>query len=444
VNHLTVQTLATLVLYMLTLILPFMVFLFTDRFRQQPSAGQYAILFSLAAGIGVLLFIPAISIVAATVLLALGMAWLSAKYALAGISYERELVPRRLFPGERAELTIRLRNEKILPLASLTIVDPIRPGLIRPGGSLDDVIRFSGGVEIQDNLGHALVNRTAVGPFQTVVRDYQVEVLRRGVYTLEPARLETGDLFGIFTRQAEIGPKLDIVVYPNIYKPDEIGLPLLRAVGDLAARRRAIEDPILIAGSREYQAGDALNRMHWKATARTAHLQVRQHDPSTTAQMIIVLNINTYQHLWQGIDLDRMEAAIDLAGSLAVWALDCGFAVGLRSNGVVPETERMPRIAPSASPQQSIVVLEHLARIAFSGRYLPETVLIDEARYLRGGSTIVFVTSIITTELVSILSSRALRGRVSVVYCGRFAAPVLRGVPIHLALPPARPIRAVS
>jgi hypothetical protein len=62
----------------------------------------------------------------------------------------------------------------------------------------------------------------------------------------------------------------------------------------------------------------------------------------------------------------------------------------------------------------------------------------DESRRLTAGTSLIFVTSIVTPEIIQVLSSRRLMGRTSVVYCGRFAAPVVRGVPIYLATPPAR------
>jgi len=445
VNHQFLQTLDVIVLYATFLgVAPGLIVVFTDRFRQQPSPKEYGVLFAVIVGIGVLLSLPAISIVAAVGLLVLGLARLSARYALSGTSYERELTPARLFPGDRARLMLRFANDKLLPLSWVVITDPIRHGLVRPGGALDEYIRFSGGVEVQDNLGQGLVNRTAVGPFQSVIREYEVEGLKRGVYTMEPARVVTGDLFGVFHRETEMGSPLDIVVYPKIYSPDEIPLPLRRAIGEMVVRRVLHEDPALIAGSREYQPGDPLNRMHWKSTARTMRLQVKRHDASTTAQIMIALNLNTYLHVWQGIDLERMEAAIELAGSLAVWALERGFAVGLRTNGIIAGAEAMSRIAPSASPRQPGAVLEHLARIAFSGRHSAQTVLVDESRYLSSGSTIVFVTPIITPDIIQVLTSRALKDRIAVVYCGRYAAPVIRGVPVHLVSPPERARRAAS
>jgi hypothetical protein len=171
---------------------------------------------------------------------------------------------------------------------------------------------------------------------------------------------------------------------------------------------------------------------------------VRLLDPSTTANLLIVVNLNTYQHVWQGVDLERMEQTIDAAASLAVWALDRGYATGIRANGAVNRTEQVARIAPSASPRQASIILDHLARLSFSGRFQPEQILLDEMRRLEAGTSLVFVTPVLTGSLVEILTSRRLANRVSLVYTGRLAPASVRGLPVHLMVPPEESGRAVS
>jgi uncharacterized protein (DUF58 family) len=438
------RILAQIIVYALLATIPVLWIFFTDRFRRPPSPSQYSALFAIAALAGVFLFVPSLSIVFGTALLAVGIAWVTGRVALSGVSYDRTLSPGRLFPGDDAELRIVVRNEKLLPLSWMSILDPIHFNVIRASQDLSDLLRFSGGIEIGESLGHYLVNHLAVGPYGEVVRTYSLTAIQRGVYTLGPAEVETGDLFGVFRHKASLGGRMEVIVYPRIFRPEEIGLPFRESMGEVVARRSLYEDPTLIAGSREYRRGDPLRHVHWKATARTGELQVRLNDPSTTAQLMIVLNLNTFQHVWQGVELERMEASIDVAASLALWALQKGFVVGLRSNGVVAGAEISPRVAPSANPKQEAHLLEHLARLSFSGRYSPEEILRDETRRLSDGSSLIFVTPVITPNLIEILTSRRLMGRVSVVYCGRFAAPVVRGVPIHLVVPPSAVARAVS
>jgi len=443
-SHAFSTVIADLAILFILVFLPVMWILFTDRFRHNPDPHQFVSLLAVAALGGILMRVAAISVIAVTGLLGLAMAWLSARFALSGVSYQRTLSPARLFPGEEADLVLRLDNRKLLPLAWVVITDPLQVTVVRSTYALNNLIRFSGGIELLEHDQHALVNRAAVSPYQVLVRTYRVKGLQRGAYFLGPAQVESGDPFGIFRREATLAKRMEILVYPSVFDPDEIGLPFREALGEMMARRALFDDPTLLAGSREFQPGDPLHRMHWKATARTGALQVRLNDPSTTAQVMIVLNLNTYQHVWQGVDPERMEAAINVAASLAVWAREKEFAVGLRSNGIVAGAENTPRIAPSASPRQATYILEHLARLAWSGPFPPEIVLLDEARRLEAGSSIVFVTPTITPQLISVLTSRQLSGRVSVIYCGRFAAPVIRGLPIYLVVPPREMDRAVS
>jgi len=116
--------------------------------------------------------------------------------ALTGVSYDRTLLPGRLFPGDGAELRIRIRNQKLLPLSWMSINDPVQFNVIRVTRDLSDLLRFSGGIEVSESLGHSLVNDLAIGPFGEVDRTYTLTAVQRGVYTLGPAEIETGDLFG--------------------------------------------------------------------------------------------------------------------------------------------------------------------------------------------------------------------------------------------------------
>ena len=224
-SHNVLSILADVGLLLGLFFLPILWILYTDRFRRNPSPEQYASLFFVAAIVGAFLFLPAISIVASTALLAIGIAWASARYALSGITYQRSLSPGRLFAGDEADLIVRLNNRKILPLAWLSITDPIQFGSARSSTDLDDFLQFSGGVEVLPSLEHALINRAAIAPFQELKRTYRIKALKRGVYTLGPATIESGDPFGIYKRATSLAGRHEIIVYPRIFKPDEIGLP---------------------------------------------------------------------------------------------------------------------------------------------------------------------------------------------------------------------------
>ena len=66
-----------------------------------------------------------------TILLTLASAasWLSFRYCLHGVIYQRRFRDGHIFCGEDTELTVEVRNAKPLPLAWLLIRDRFPPGL---------------------------------------------------------------------------------------------------------------------------------------------------------------------------------------------------------------------------------------------------------------------------------------------------------------------------
>src|SRR5262249_48196638 len=79
---------------------------------------------------------------------------------------------------------------------------------------------------------------------------------------------------------------------------------------------RLFEDPSRIAGIREYQAGDPLNRVHWPSTARTGQLQCKVYEATTMAGATILLDFHQGGYYPQG-EPHRSELAVTAAVSLA-------------------------------------------------------------------------------------------------------------------------------
>jgi uncharacterized protein (DUF58 family) len=154
---------------------------------------------------------------------------------------------------------------------------------------------------------------------------------------------------------------------------------------------------------REYTFGDNPRHIHWKATARRAIPQTKLFEPAATPQLFIFCNQDTYARIWEGIDPPTLELTITVAASIANYALETGYMVGLQVNAFAVESDRQVKLAPSRHPGQLTQILEHLARIkGWSG--LPMEELIRAQRYfLPRGATVVVVTGVVTGELLDIL-----------------------------------------
>jgi uncharacterized protein (DUF58 family) len=165
-----------------------------------------------------------------------------------------------------------------------------------------------------------------------VVLDYQLHCLMRGYYQIGPLLMESGDLFGLHRRyRADTEPHF-LLVYPKVVPLVGYDLASRRPIGDVRIMHRLFEDPTRIGGVRQYQAGDPMNRVHWRATARTGMLHSKVYEPSSLAGATVLLDFHKAGYHRRGEPF-RSELAVTAAASLANAVFLMGQQVGLVSNG---------------------------------------------------------------------------------------------------------------
>ncbi len=171
-----------------------------------------------------------------------------------------------------------------------------------------------------------------IPPAGSVTLRYKLEMHMRGYYQVGPLLLETGDLFGLHRRyRAETEPNY-VLVYPRVVPLEGYDLASRRPIGEVRLTHRLYEDPTRICGVREYQVGDPLNRVHWRATARTGKLHCKVYEPSTIIGTTVVLDFHQAGYHVQG-EPHRSELAVTAAASLAGAVYQMGQQIGLVTNG---------------------------------------------------------------------------------------------------------------
>jgi uncharacterized protein (DUF58 family) len=161
---------------------------------------------------------------------------------------------------------------------------------------------------------------------------YKLHLDRRGYYQIGPLVMESGDLFGLHRRyRVETEPSF-LLVYPRTAPLPGYDIASQRPIGEIRLTHRLYEDPTRIAGVRRYEAGDPLNRVHWRATARTGWLHSKVYEPSTIAGATILLDFHEASYPSRGEPL-RSELAVTAAASLAQAVSEMGQQVGLVTNG---------------------------------------------------------------------------------------------------------------
>jgi len=353
-------------------------------------------------------------------LLIVGVSTLWKNLSLLGVSYERLFDQTRVFPGEPITLTVTVQNDKRLPLTWLRFRDslPVPPdtGDVLPSLSGELVGNFSL-TSVFSMQSHERMERTAVLRFPV-----------RGYYKVGPVAYESGDIFTLFTLEREHKYIDTLIVYPQIWPLEELGLPPKEPFGELRVRQSLFTDPIRTRGIRDYQPQDRFRDVHWKATARRGHLQTKVYDPSTGMTMAVFLNVATFARHWMGFDPDLLERAISVAASICNYGAQQGWGIGVYANGAVPNSDQPIRVPPGRSQNQLGNVLEALAAVTEFATGAIDMMLLRESPNLPWVSTIVLVTAVVTDEILAALVRLHEAGRrVVLLALGDEPPPLLTG-----------------
>jgi uncharacterized protein (DUF58 family) len=366
------------------------------------SSRWFALLIAVLA-LGVFLRLPVLITLDLMLILLLGVASWWQKHALDGVTYRRKPFYRRAFPGERVPIRLEVENRKWLPLSWLRIQDPW-PKAIAPEET---------GAMALSHLPEQgiLTNVFGLRWFETARRQYTLLFSKRGVYSLGPARLESGDLFGVFDQSQEQGPVEHLTVFPTLVPFSDLRLSAEDPFGDRRSRRRLYEDLNQPIGVRDYLPEDSFRRVHWGATAHTGQLQVKVFQPASANVMVICLNVSTFARHWEGTNPELLEHLIQVAATLANQGIQSGYRVGLVSNGCLSNADQPFRIPPGRSPKQLATLLEALAGVTPVTTALFERFLIKEIPRVPYGATLVILTGVNSPELAEALVKLRHHGR---------------------------------
>ena len=183
---------------------------------------------------------------------------------------------------------------------------------------------------------------------------------RRGVYTLGPIEISTGDPFGLFEVTISHDFSETVVVYPPIVALPTLLEPHGRVRGTARTNVRSLDFTTNASSVREYVRGDALSRIHWKSTARRSmpdreKFFVKEYDREPSGDLWIILDMHAGVNA--GEDLESTEEyAVLIAASMANEMLRTNHAVGIMTHGDEPIV-----IPPQKGHQQLWELLRVLA-----------------------------------------------------------------------------------
>ncbi|MDE3206108.1 MAG: DUF58 domain-containing protein [Acidobacteriota bacterium] len=193
-------------------------------------------------------------------------------------------------------------------------------------------------VELPVGRATALFDVVTLGPGEETEELFIVPTERRGVIPVGPATSLRGDPLGIFHRKAASSPPSELIVHPHTVPLSPFGSGLLR---DLEGRTTADLSPSDLAfhALREYAPGDDRRHVHWRSSARTGRLLVRQFLDTRRSTLCAVVDSRPTAYG----DESEFELALEVAGSIALRACRDGLSSVVAAGdqaavGVLPHT----------------------------------------------------------------------------------------------------------
>jgi uncharacterized protein (DUF58 family) len=221
--------------------------------------------------------------------------------------------------GQSLDFTVEVRNTTRLTIPWVLVEDSLPRAAL---AQMPPRIRAEG--------PRVKLARLAPGATQTL--EYRVSFLLRGYYQIGPAWLETGDVFGLHRRYRVTADPQFVLVLPKVLALQGYNLASRRPIGTIRIAHRLFEDPTRLASIRSYQQGDPLNRIHWRATARTGELHSRVYENSRVAGATFLLDF--HEQSYRGAyGPSSAELAVTAVASIANAVHLMGEQIGLISNG---------------------------------------------------------------------------------------------------------------
>ena len=181
----------------------------------------------------------------------------------------RKVNPRQVHAGETARVELQAANRARLRSPALELCDPVSG---TPGARVE-----------LGPLAHGARTRAA----------YRLPTRQRGQLEIGPLELTRTDVLGLAARTVIAAPVAHVTVLPRWHRVSVPGAtagtgPLtqhlrMRALGREGSEFRSLRD---------YAPGDDLRRVHWKASARTDGLKVREVETEGLRMLAVVLDLD--------------------------------------------------------------------------------------------------------------------------------------------------------
>ncbi len=276
-------------------------------------------------------------LILASLIASILMSGILSSVTLAGVELRLRL-PEHIFARQPVRAQVELRNEKVtLPSFSLRVEGKIK----------------------KEAANAALLETPVYFPFlprqEAVAQSVPLVFPKRGVYRQEAFRIVTRFPFGFLEKARRLDLPTEALVYPSVEVTEEFldVHPGIQGAMESLAKGRGQD----LYSLRDYLPNDSARLVHWKATARSGSLMVREFAREDDCNVLLVFDPYSPAALpaASNTQKERFERAVTLCAAIA-W--------NFHERNALMEFRSVNAETPLAPASENIfTVLRHLALV---------------------------------------------------------------------------------
>jgi uncharacterized protein (DUF58 family) len=234
-------------------------------------------------------------------------------YPIQRLKIERIISKEKLMAGEEVEITILVTRRSNFPLFYVVLEDVLPEALLRE-------TRYEGNT-------HQIQSRILMFPLfrKRLEYSYTINPAPRGLFKFDQIMVKTGDIFGFVLKSTSVSVKDQIFVYPQYQDIERWENGKMLQTGMKKVGKRSFTDYTSTVSVRDYVAGDRMNWLHWKASARSNKLLTKVFEQQRNDDFVIVLDHCEKSY---GANDWLFERGVSLAASLVHFSISKGGSIG--------------------------------------------------------------------------------------------------------------------
>ncbi|MDE2950280.1 MAG: DUF58 domain-containing protein [Chloroflexota bacterium] len=325
-------------------------------------------------------------LIAAVLLLSLAWTWIT----LRGIALQRTTRTRRSQVGRMFRESFSVRKTGLLPKLWL---------------------------EIHDHSSLPGHHASHVVPSLLGSKEYRWDVeticVARGEFQLGPLTVISSDPFGFFRSPRRVSATEKLIVYPLTVELNKVVLPIGFLSGGDAQRQLTHEITTNASSIRDYVAGDSMNRIHWRSTARTGNIMVKEFELDPLVDIWLFSDFSS-DSLYEAGGLRRAthgghvvadryrippstgEYGVVIAASLAKYFIESERVVGYAAY-----TPFRQVFQPDRGNRQLTRIFQALAVARSTSSHTLRQMLSLETPHFTRGTTLMIITSSLDEEWIA-------------------------------------------